>query len=231
MKVLVVDTETTGLCNKKYVNGNEVFVRGYIPHIVQMSWVLFDIENNKLISIQDHIVRVPDDVEISPGSINCHGITRECSIEYGCDISDVLRTFVEHLNLCDTVIAHNMKFDKKVIEAAFHRSGMVNHFDLLPSKIRFRCTMMENIEFCNIIRKSSVDGKEYQKYPTLKELHSKLFKEELTYHNSLNDVLACLRCFYKLMLDRDIIRVNNKLRIMFNTAFNTDLTLYTRSRS
>ena len=46
----------------------------------------------------------------------------------------------------------------------------------------------------------------YQKAPKLIELHKELFKTEPSnLHNSLIDVLACFRCFYKMVHNEDIV--------------------------
>ena len=63
MKVLVFDTETTGLpdrFNIPYQHSSRW------PHIVQFSFILYDLENNKVINESDFIINVPDDVNISP---------------------------------------------------------------------------------------------------------------------------------------------------------------------
>jgi hypothetical protein len=62
---------------------------------------------------------------------------------------------------------------------------------------RFHCTMLKNIDFCNIIRYNSRGP--YQKFPTLIELYQKLFNETPpNMHNSLYDVYATLKCFLKI---------------------------------
>jgi hypothetical protein len=69
--------------------------------------------------------------------------------------------------------------------------------------------MQESIDLC-AIEATNRRGK-YIKFPKLSELHYKLFNyipENL--HNSLNDVLVCLRCYCKLhnkidILDKSIV--------------------------
>jgi hypothetical protein len=73
------------------------------------------------------------------------------------------------------------------------------------------CTMKESVDLCSIERENR-RGK-YFKYPTLTELHNKLFGViPKNLHNSLNDVLISLRCFLKLKYDVDIIEKNDKLK-------------------
>ena len=61
-----------------------------------------------------------------------------------------------------------------------------------------------------------ITGKKKDKWARLEQLHSKLFDDELNnLHNALNDVLVCLRCYFKLMFDEDILQRNKKLKKMF----------------
>ena len=75
------------------------------------------------------------------------------------------------------------------------------------------CTMMNTVEFCGIVFAKKPDvslGAEVanetsskstrKKFPRLNELYCKLFNDELPedQHNSMVDVLMCLRCFLKI---------------------------------
>ena len=76
--------------------------------------------------------------------------------------------------------------------------------------------MQETIDFC-AIKKINKQGKEYFKFPKLIELHQKLFDTSPNgLHNSLNDILICLRCFYKIKFDKDIIDENNEINNLIN---------------
>ena len=73
--------------------------------------------------------------------------------------------------------------------------------------------MQESVELCNI-KALTKTGKEYVKFPSLSELHKHLFNVvPKKLHNSLNDVLICLRCFYKMHFDVDIVAINEEIRI------------------
>ena len=82
----------------------------------------------------------------------------------------------------------------------------------LKTSKKLCCTMQESVDVCNI-KAISKDGKEFVKFPTLSELHRHLFNiipKKL--HNSLNDVLICLRCFYKMHYDVDLAATNEQIR-------------------
>jgi DNA polymerase III epsilon subunit-like protein len=64
--------------------------------------------------------------------------------------------------------------------------------------------MANSTELCDLKTRSKF-GKEFVKFPKLSELHYHLFGvTPRNLHNSLNDVVICLRCYYKLVLDTDI---------------------------
>ena len=55
--ICVFDTETTGLLPKGVpINKNTYSV---YPHIVQMSWIMYDLDSNKIVKTIDHIVKCP----------------------------------------------------------------------------------------------------------------------------------------------------------------------------
>lgn len=225
MKVIVFDTETTGLPRYEYRNNHRVRI---MPYMVQIAWILFDVEKNTLVASHNHIVKLPDGVKIPAESIKFHRITQEIMDTHGERINDVLIQFVDHVKLADYVVAHNIKFDKEIVEKEFSRNGMINHFDVMEAKKVFYCTMKESEELCNIMVPDIVNGGKRRKYPRLEELHKVLFsKDELKdLHNAYNDILVCFRCFYKMMFDRDIARMNNKIRSLFRSLFDIRVTPY-----
>jgi hypothetical protein len=75
--------------------------------------------------------------------------------------------------------------------------------------------MKKSIQICNI-KIITKNGKEQLKFPKLSELHEHLFQSTpKNLHNSLNDVLVCTRCFYKLIFDTDILEKNGELKKLF----------------
>ena len=79
MKVLVFDTETTGLpINKPQVSDVNKW-----PHVIQLSHILYDTDNNVIIDCYDDIIKLDDNVNISEESIKIHGITRSLSKRKG----------------------------------------------------------------------------------------------------------------------------------------------------
>jgi hypothetical protein len=79
-------------------------------------------------------------------------------------------------------------------------------------KEKLYCTMKTTIAFCNI-QMMSKTGRSFAKFPKLSELHEKLFGvAPKKLHNSLNDVVVCLRCYYQLEFGADICILNAKIQ-------------------
>lgn len=208
MRVLVFDTETTGL-----PEGYPSFYdTAKWPHVVQLSYCLYDCTLNKIIIENDHIISIGNDVVISPKSIEMHKITKEISQNKGIPIERALESFNVCVQTADILMAHNFSFDKRMLIVEHIRSvnraqtirnyTLKNQKQLFSSHKREFCTMKESKDFCNIKAISSKNGEEYIKFPSLSELHQKLFgflPDQMSIHNSLIDVRLCLKCGLELL--------------------------------
>jgi DNA polymerase-3 subunit epsilon len=199
MKLLIFDSETTGLLPKMRIPTKHNI--HMFPYIVQFSLVIYDSELNEVTKTIDSIVRVPDYIVISDESASIHGINNTISREQGRCIKDVLNDFINATNEVDMVVAHNIEFDMKCVKVELMRHDMsVNFID----QLQLYCTMKDpmSIELCKLPSKVA---SEY-KYPKLQELYFTLFNETPDkLHNSLYDVIATLRCLVKMNYDRDFI--------------------------
>jgi DNA polymerase III epsilon subunit-like protein len=213
MKILVFDTETTGLPKSKIINP---YTLNLWPHIVQFSYIIYDTSFNDIIESKDYIVKLASDIIIPEESTKIHGITNEISTNSGHHIFEILTEFFQHLRSVDKLVGHNIIFDINMIKIELLRiinSNFMHHkkiklykydFHFLSNYDNISCTLKDSIEFCNI---QAIDkqGKQYLKYPKLSELHEKLFnKSPSNLHNSFNDILVTLRCFMKLKHDIDL---------------------------
>ena len=200
------------------------------PHIVQFSYIVYDTTKNEILKISDHVIKLPPGVIIPQECINIHGITNEISLKKGVDIDSVLTKFMKDVLLADKVIAHNMNFDFNMIKAEVHRTmnRSYSHFTrrsvdiverykeylyiLANLKEKLYCTMRNSISLCNI-KMTTKTGNTFVKFPKLVELHEKLFgAAPKKLHNSLNDVVVCLRCYYQLEFGIDICIMNSKIQ-------------------
>jgi len=200
MKILVFDTETTGLPER---DAPLIAVHRW-PYIVQLSYLIFDTIENKITKTVDHIIKLPDGVKISPESENIHHISNKMVKEKGVDIKNELEKFNEILLEVDLIIAHNIIFDKNIIKVESIRNNIISNFTSNRYKIQEYCTMMNSIDLCKIVRHYK-NGNTYYKYPKLLELHEHLFNTIPDgLHNSMVDILVCLRCYIKMIFDIDL---------------------------
>jgi DNA polymerase III epsilon subunit-like protein len=214
MRVLVFDTETTGLPQSKIISPDTLKLW---PHIVQFSYVIYDTDANDIVVSSDDIVKVGKDVVISDGSIELHGITKEISQNKGKNINELIDVFCNHLKSVDVLVGHNIEFDIKMLKVELLRfiySNTIsdeksikyknNLYDLSNFE-NIYCTMQKSIDLCGI-KKQDKFGKEYNKYPKLIELHQKLFNTSPdNLHNAFNDILITLRCYIKMNYDVDLL--------------------------
>lgn len=195
--ILTFDCETTGL-PAKGAKWESDFM--HFPHIVQLSWHCSG-ENH----IEDFIIR-PEGYIIPKEATLIHGISHEKAMNEGTPLEVVLGLFIRDALRAVKVVGHNVYFDSSIIKANVLRISMKKP-DLQAykwnEKIRIAldkskriCTMQKSIKFCSIPFPSGRGG---IKWPTLIELHEKLFHESFPAHNSKEDVLATVRCFDRLV--------------------------------
>ena len=214
MKVLIFDTETTGLPKSKIISQETL---DKWPHIVQFSFIIFDTDTNIFTLTRDFVIKMDAGVVISSDSIDLHGITNEISREKGVDIQVALHEFLYYLRNVDLLVAHNASFDINLIYiellriiylkqyAEDHISAYKSDLHFLANFKNIYCTMQESIDLCAIKVKDRF-GREYNKFPKLVELHKHLFETTPNgLHNSLIDILITLRCFMYLKYKKDIL--------------------------
>lgn len=205
-RALIFDVETTGLLPKK---GQPV--KDY-PHIIQMSFVLFNLLTKTVELQKNFYINIPNDVEITEKITELTGITKKMCSTSGVSIIYALNEFYQAYNSCDVIIAHNHEFDSQMIKLEIYRNREIlqkandkveclNLFNSIYDSIyniEHFCTMKSSVDICNILIQKP--GKTpYKKWPTLLELYEHLFGETPSgLHNSMVDTLVCMRCYLKI---------------------------------
>jgi DNA polymerase III epsilon subunit-like protein len=223
---LVFDVETTGLLPKmkrgRSTEANRVgpSIEEY-PYILQLSFVIYDLETNTIKKKYDSYVKIAESINIDPYVSNLTGITKQICHDKGKSISTILYDFYKAYKMCEGLVAHNLEFDTKMIlvEVERNQANLIEQglsqclilFQPMHEKInnidRY-CTMRKGIALCNIMFESGDQGKNSRrKFPKLSELHQKLFNGEIpsNLHNSMVDVEVCLRCYLKMRHNMDTI--------------------------
>lgn len=181
---LFFDTETTGL--PKDWNAPVTRLSNW-PRLVQLGYLLYDAEGN-LHGQGNHLIQ-PQGFTIPKGASRVHGITTEIALEKGQPLDAVLNEFGDMIDSAKFLIGHNISFDNNIVGAEFLRQKMKNP---IPSK-KSICTMRKSTDFCRI------SGPYGYKWPTLTQLHKKLFGEGFDgAHDAVADITATARCFWEL---------------------------------
>lgn len=212
MKVLVFDCETTGLPrsrDSKLTDTNDW------PYIVQLSWIVYDLSKNKVEKVVDNIIKLPPGLGICKESTTIHGISTKKMLSEGMDIVPILDDFIKDVRRCDIIVAHNIEFDKNVITVEQIRNSVVDKDMFGNSDKEEYCTMLNGVDVCGLTYLNKYTGKQMKKFPKLIELHKHLFTTTPQgLHNSLIDILVCLRCFTMMYRNVDILKTNAMMRTM-----------------
>lgn len=181
---LFFDTETTGVPD----NWNAPITDfDNWPRIVQIAWLVYDSKGNQI--LKNQFIIKPDDFEIPTEASNIHKITTEHALRYGVSLEKVLLKFEKHCEKSKYLIAHNINFDAKVTGSEFLRILSRNP---IP-RLKQICTMESSTNFCRL------PGNYGYKWPTLSELHIKLFGVDFDgAHDALADIEATAKCFWKM---------------------------------
>jgi len=181
---LTFDTETTGLPTNWKAPVTDV---NNWPRMVQVAWLNHDADGN-LINKHTHIIK-PEGYRIPNGAARVHGITTERATAEGEDLAEILQIFANDLAKADSLIAHNMSFDEKIIGAELIRKAIDHQ---LFQKERL-CTKLLSTDYC------AIPNRYGYKWPSLSELHVKLFGEDFgDAHDAFADAEAAARCFFEL---------------------------------
>lgn len=185
MKILIFDTETSGLDPQWNV-------------ILQLSYQIVDSETWQTLKTVNHYFPWPEErSRVNERAIEVNGLTEErLSCEQLSDRKTALEEFVADKDSCGLIVAHNLDFDKKFILASckeagvkYAQSGWNNTYD----------TMKKTVRYCEI-PKSYGSG---YKWPKLTELADCLWVDykDINLHDSAGDVELTKRCFESLVAE------------------------------
>jgi len=196
--ILFFDVETNGL--PKSPMGTYMDIENW-PRIVQLAWALCD-DDGKNCTRKNFII-FPKDFDIPERNSLIHGITIKRAEKDGVLINRVLEEFNDDLKRANLIVAHNIGFDLPVINAEFIRSKM--NTPLLEKEKYCTMTSPEIVAYCKIPSSSGIG----YKWPSLFELHNKLFKKSFEdSHNAAADVDACINCYFALKEKKIIKKID-----------------------
>jgi DNA polymerase III subunit epsilon len=194
--LLFIDTETTGFPLAHTALDHEAQ-----PHIVQIAAVLTTIEGE---SVAQMVRIIDNDVAIPEQASDVHKITQGVAAERGFSPDIVMRMFSCFLEKSSKIVAHNAKFDVKMLNIALSRAKNARALVDL-SNCEIYCTMEAAAPIVNLppTEKMIKAGFNKPKSPSLAETYDYFFGEKLDgAHDALVDVMACKRIYFELM-ERD----------------------------
>jgi DNA polymerase III epsilon subunit-like protein len=179
MSVLFFDTETTNLPDYKSPAGRRQ------PHVAQLAAVLVDGASERAMAT----LILPDGWKIHPKAQAIHGIALARAQAEGVPIVQAVEAFDELLAGADLAVAHNVKFDRLLMDSEYLRLGR---------KARWPGTFCTMLTSTDIVRAPGGYGGRY-KWPTLAEAHQHFFRRPPAgAHDAMADVRACMAIFGEL---------------------------------
>lgn len=187
--ILFFDTETTG-----FFNDRQSVDHPSQPHIVQLAALLTEDDGTEVMEMS---VIIDNGVPIPVQASNVHGITTEIADARGIETEIAMHMFGHMYRLADTAVAHNIKFDKGVVEAEIFR----RHKEVRRLSKPLFCTMEAASPIVNLppTERMLAAGFDKPKPPKLEECIKHFFGEALEgAHDAMIDVRACRRVYFHL---------------------------------
>lgn len=116
MKILVFDTETTGLPLKGDQNAFEQ------PWVIQLGAVLLDLREDKCLGTINTLVVPPEGVKFHEGAVRVHGLSEELVRSEGRPMVDVMLELRDMRRQANIVSAYNLAFDERLVRTSSERS-------------------------------------------------------------------------------------------------------------
>ena len=190
-KILVFDTETTGMVDWKHPENSR-----RQPHLVQLGILLVDTLSWEPISQYSSLVALEPGVAMEPGALAAHGISEAMCREDGVPLPLACDVFVKAALQADRMVAHNLGFDRIVMRAACERAGASLGW---LTEVPGYCTMEASTPILQL------PGKHGHKWPTLAEAYAFFSRQPLEgAHDASVDAAACLE-IYRGLQEREVI--------------------------
>ena len=208
MKVLVFDTETSGLPKER---NPSIYDTDKWPHVMQISYIIYNTETGQIDEKYDTYIKLNTWVIVDPVSEGIHGITREIMDTKGVPIQEALVRVRDALGKVDICVGHNVSFDKRFLIVEGVRNNIRMNFPV------DYCTMKNGKEMCKIDFTFS-NGEKGFKFPKLMELYEHLFPgipAPQNLHNSFADTIITLKCYCKMAYDVNLSLDSREFRVLY----------------
>lgn len=191
--ILFFDTETTGFLDDRLPLDHEAQ-----PYIVQLAAQLCEKDGRPVAGFCFIIdPGIGNGINIPERAAAVHGITNERAVRFGVSSEFALSAFAHLYERAALVCAHNIKFDKGIIEVAIAR----HYGRVMPLRKPLFCTMEAASPIIKLppTEKMRAAGFDKPKPPKLEECIRHFFNEELDgAHDAMVDLTACRRVYLHL---------------------------------
>lgn len=210
-KVLVVDTETTGVCNMRLPYDTNTLKPTKVrmifwPFLTEISCKQFNLDEESFTMTEEYNAYIKpyyDESFYSKEALEKTGITISFLRENGVDVKEAISNFIRLFDSVDFVVAHNSTFDMKIIKAEFLRQGIDLHLRTKP--------WIDTMWYGRTVIKNAT-GK--TKYPKLSELYQFLTgKTPERVHDSKDDTYLTAECFKGLLREGELTLTRLQQRI------------------
>lgn len=190
--ILFFDTETTGLVQRDLSHDHPAQ-----PDLVQLGMSLCDPDGTERAAVELLVRR--DGAPIPPRATEVHGIDAVTADRAGLKLVTATSIFWAFRALADTIAAHNLDFDERVMATATFRANRM----VAPNSVSRACTaeMAEPILRLPPTAKMKATGYgDKFKKPSLDECHRYYFGAPVSKaHSALADARACSRVYFALV--------------------------------
>lgn len=184
-KVLVFDTETTGLPKKGDEYGD------HQPWVIQIAAVLMDLREDRFEPVMNTLVVPPEGVVFEEGAVKAHQLSEEIVRANGREMVDVYAELRELRRGVDIIAAYNLDFDERLVRTCSHRA----HPDFIdnpvlgtPEEVQHHCIMKHAMAI-------------FRRRDKLGNVYKKLTGEPLVgAHDALVDTVAAGTVFKHLLM-------------------------------
>ncbi len=157
------------------------------PRMIHIAWLEYD-EQGKLQAQHDHLIR-PDNWDLSEKMEKHHHVSLQELQDNGENLVDVLEEMKKSIDSNKYLFSFNEAYNRNILAAEFMRKNIDHRLFQTESF----CLMRETTYFCKI------PGKKGYKWPTLQELHTKIFGSRYKGGNNAKiDLIALTKCFNHL---------------------------------
>lgn len=190
MRILFIDTETTGIPNSSLAPSDKRQAR-----LVQFAAVLHDSHRKERHAVS---MLVNPQIDIPETATGVHGITQEDVALFGVPEVAVVGLYLRLAAQADVLSGYNVGFDDKMMRLAFDRANLRTTWPTLEIRdVCAACSPIVNLPPTERMVAAGFGDK--PKTPKLVEAYSHFFDESLSgAHDALIDVRAAARVYYEI---------------------------------